>query len=409
MRSIEPSATLLLNEQSRHLEASGQKIYKFGFGQSPFLPPTFVREALAQNVHRKEYTAVQGLPVLREAVASFHQQLNQIATTADDVMIASGSKSLLFTLLAAFTEANVMIPAPAWVSYAPQARLLGHTTTRLETTFEDRWRITPSQIEHHISTKQPNILILNYPGNPDGLTYTQAEIERLADICQKHGVWVISDEIYALLTHTQAHFSFARVHPDRTFTTTGLSKWCGAGGWRLGVALLPPNLDPHLKQNLLGIASETYSCAPTPIQYAAIEAYNDVSRIEPYLEAQRNVLSQIGQFCASSLTEAGIQVHAPEGGFYLFPDFSPFRAALMQRGIETVTALCSTLLAETGVAVLPAHAFGFDESMLAARLAYVDFDDPLVQNQLAEPFDLGKHAPKMLEGIQSLCEWVKGL
>src|SRR5689334_3286852 len=121
LRKIEKSQTLLLNEQSRSLEQNGKKVYKFGFGQSPFLPPQRVIDALKANAHRKDYSPVQGIPALREAVAEFHRKLDGIDAKAENVLIAPGSKILIYAILAAFTEADLLVCAPAWVSYVPQA------------------------------------------------------------------------------------------------------------------------------------------------------------------------------------------------------------------------------------------------------------------------------------------------
>src|SRR5580658_2457342 len=126
LRKVEKSQTLLLNEQSRRLQQEGRKIYKLGFGQSPFLPPQAAIERLQSAAQMKDYSPVQGIPELREAVARFHRQLDGVEADAADVLIAPGSKILLFIAMAAFTKADVFVPVPSWVSYIPQAHLAGH-------------------------------------------------------------------------------------------------------------------------------------------------------------------------------------------------------------------------------------------------------------------------------------------
>jgi len=403
-REVEESQTLLINTQTKKLTAQNRNIFQFGFGQSPFMPPANVQEALKNAVKHKEYSSVQGDLELRENIASFHFTHNGLKVEADDVVVAPGSKILIFNILLAFEKADVFIPAPAWVSYAPQAKLAGHHMIKLPTSFEQRWRVTPQAIHDAASVKRfkPSILILNYPGNPDGLTYTKDELIELTKAVSKYNMLVISDEIYGLLDHNIAHLSFANYYPHRTITTTGLSKWCGAGGWRFGAALISKGLEPTFKQALLGIGSETYSCAPVPVQMAARVAYQDYNETKPYINRQSQILKEIGNYCSDKLRKSNIRVHPPQGAFYLFLDFSLFREKLKRKGIVTSNEVCSKLLADTGVVLLPSLAFGFEASFLGARLAYVDFDDPGIDVN----FDIKKHCPRIIKGIEALCMWI---
>lgn len=416
MRLSRESETLLINEASRLKEGAGDTIFKFGFGQSPFLPPSHVRHTLATHADKKSYVAVQGLAELRDAVASFHTVTDGVQRCADDVLIGPGSKQLIYTVLAAFEDVDVLLVTPSWVSYEPQAALARHQVIRLETNYRSRWRLTPEQLDNALAnrpdpTKQA-LLILNYPGNPDGLSYTQEELMALAVVCRAHRVLVISDEIYGLLHHQGAHVSLASVYPEGTIVTSGLSKWCGAGGWRLGVALLPATCDPVLKQTLIGIASETYSCAPTPVQYAAIEAYQWDDRVTHYLAKQRILLGAIAQYMTDQLRRVGVKLHDPQGGFYLNPDFSGC-TALLRRGISTSDQLAQSLLKEADVAVLPGTAFGYAKNTLVARIAYVDFDgeaalDVLEQEALSGEALVAASCPKIVTGTTRLCEWIAG-
>ena len=406
-REIEASQTLLINTQSKYLESTGEQIFKFGFGQSPFMPPARVVESLRKVAHDKSYTAVQGDLELRNLMAAFHKEHNGLEVLPDNIFVAPGSKILLFNILMAFENADVLIPSPAWVSYAPQAKLAGHHLVKVKTTFEKRWRIHPEDIEEALRQKhhKASILILNYPGNPDGLTYSREELKELALCADRNDILVLSDEIYGLLNHNQSHYSFASFYPRKTITTTGLSKWCGAGGWRLGAAFLSESIDRKFKEAFLGIGSETYSCAPAPVQQAAKSAYESYSAVENYLSWQNGILKSIGMYCAEQLAEVGLLVHPPEGGFYLFPDFSPHEETLRKKGIETCNDLCSLILLETGVALLPANAFGFDESCMAARLAYVDFAPP---DELIS-FYLERDCPRVIEGITRIKAWIRRL
>ena len=420
-RTVEQSQTLLLNEQSRRLEHEGREVFKFGFGQSPFPPLPAAVEALRAHAAAKDYTPVQGLPALCERVAAFHRAAEGLDTAPERVLVAPGSKLLLYGVMACFASADVLIPAPAWVSYAPQARLLGHAVIPVHTGFGQRWRVTPQALERALACKvdlqRPTLLVLNHPGNPDGLGYTETELQALAPLLQRHRVLVIADEIYGLLDHRGAHVSLARHHPEGTIVTGGLSKWCGAGGWRLGVAMLPRALGGDFRQALLGIASETWSCAPLPVQHAACAAYEWNAEVRDYLAHQRRLLAHLGGWIAQRLQAAGVRVHPPTGGFYLFPDFSGHAEALARSGIRSSQQLCEALLRDAGVALLPGEAFGMPPQALCARLAYVEFDGEAAlaaSRRIGLPTPLGAHDQqalfgKAMRGTQRMADWLDAL
>lgn len=414
--SIGKSGTLSLNEKSKQLEQSGHTIYKFGFGESPFLPLPHVREALESASHRKDYTPVTGLPALREKIAEFHSEIDGYPIDARQVLVAPGTKPLLNNLMQAFQDANVFLPAPSWVSYAPQATIAQHDIFQIPTSYEDRWRVTPANLDevltNHSDSSKHNLMVLNYPGNPDGLTYSRQELLDLTEILRKHRVWVISDEIYGLLHHEGQHVSLATVYPERTMVTTGLSKWSGAGGWRLGALILPSDAPVGLTDALVGLGSETYSCAAAPIQVAAMSAYELDENLYQYLAGQRKIIGAIGRQLHQILSSAGLQIHPPQGGFYLLLDFSPFADTFKGRGIESDSQLCERLMDEIGVALLPGTAFGMPSDAFTARLAYVDFDGTSALADIASFNDnnaetfVAQHASKMIDGTRLLCEWL---
>lgn len=380
---------------------------RFGFGQSPFLPPPNVLRALEKSAHHKEYTSVQGDPELRSLMSDFHRRHNGLKVDPDHILVAPGSKILLYTVMLAFDRLDVLIPVPSWVSYAPQAKLAGHNIIKVHTDFNKRWRIDTEALANAIREKKckESILILNYPGNPDGLTYQKEELNEIADFARNYNITIISDEIYGLLDHNLHHHSMVEFYPERTITTTGLSKWCGAGGWRFGAAFLYDEVEKPLKEALMGIASETYSCAPAPIQMAAKEAYKSYDNIHGYLNYQVNILKEVGHHCVDTLRQEGVKIHDPQGAFYLFPDFSDYKAVLKQHGVVTSRQFCETLLSETGVALLPGTAFGCSDDALVARLAYVDFREPAVN----EAFDLHTHGAHIVEGIEKISQWLRKL
>ena len=410
-RSVATSGTLSLNEMMAALGDSGRQVYRFGFGESPFSPPPGVQAALQAARRRSEYSAVAGLPELRQKIADFHCEIDGYPIDAAQVLVAPGTKPLLYNVMQVFRHAEVYLPEPSWVSYAPQARIAGHCVHRLPTSWEARWRVVPGLLDdiitRHGRRDRAKLMLLNYPGNPDGQSYTRTELLALSEVLREHGVWVVSDEIYGLLHHRGEHVSLATLYPERTLVTTGLSKWCGAGGWRLGALILPADAPGELRAGLVGLGSETYSCASTPIQVAAQTAYELDDELRPFLAGQRLVLSAIGAAIHSALAATGIRVHPPQGGFYLLLDFRPFAQQLAARGIADDMALCNALLKATGVALLPGSAFGMAPRELTARLAYVDFDgDAALQDARDPDRDILAHAAVMLQGIEGLRNWL---
>ena len=319
-------------------------------------------------------------------------------------MIGPGSKELMF-LLQLCLEAEVLVPTPCWVSYVPHGEILGRDVRLIHTTLADRWLLSPDRLTSEITDSNPKLLIINYPGNPHGTTYSQSELEALAAVAREQKIIVLSDEIYGELHHDGAHQSLARYYPEGTIISSGLSKWCGAGGWRLGTFIFPKELQ-WLQEAMTSVASETYSTVSAPIQYAAVTAYRGEKEIESYLTVSQRILKTVGSHCAKSLNDAGLKLCSPEGAFYLFLDFSPFSL----EGVETSGALCEKVLAETGVVLLSGEAFRRPKKEMTARLAYVTFDGSKAMsaagNAASDQF-LEEQCPRVLEGIERLVNWVK--
>ncbi len=350
MKGLPPSATLAINERSNAMLAEGHRIYKFGLGQSPFPVPPQVVAALQSFAGEKDYLPVRGLRALQESVAGYLKRQIEVDRPAAQVIIGPGSKELMFITQLVY-EAELLVPNPSWVSYVPQARLLGRPHTWLPTDQGNGWKLTPDTLDAHC-TREPGragLLILNYPSNPTGVTFNAAELQALAVVARKHGVLVVSDEIYGHVDHDGNHTSIASHYPEGTIISTGLSKWAGAGGWRLGVYSLPKELE-WLAKAMSAVASETFTSVSAPIQHASITAFDGSPEITGYLRDCRRILSALGGYCAARLRDAGASVAEPEGGFYLFPDFSPLQSRMQERGISSSTRLTESLLSDTGVA-----------------------------------------------------------
>ncbi len=409
---LSDSATVAINERSNALRAQGRDIVKLGLGQSPFPVPDAVVAALRSHAHEKDYLPVKGLPLLRDAVAEFHARRDGIeGRSGEDVVIGPGTKELLFLLQLVY-GANLVIPSPAWVSYAPQAQLLGRPWHAVDTDPLDGWRLTPQALDALCIAQgpRPRILVLNYPCNPTGLTLDAERLEGIAEVARRHEMVVLSDEIYGELHHAGGHVSIARFYPEGTIVSAGLSKWCGAGGWRLGTFLYPPELH-WLRDAVAVAASETFTSVSAPIQYAAVTAFQPSSAIEDYLDRSRRVLRALGPWCAAQLRGAGAHCPDPEGGFYLLPDLGRLRDVLETRGIFSARSVCEALLESTGVAVLPGADFGRPAMELTVRLAYVDFDGAAAlaaaqPGAALDPDWLRAHCPRVVSGIERMVGWL---
>jgi len=415
VRELSQSATLAINERCTQLRSEGRDVFRLGLGQSPFPVAAPVVQELRANAHQKDHLPVKGLPLLRQAIANYHRRQEGVEYSADDVLIGPGSKELMFLVQLVY-YGDLVIPTPSWVSYAPQATIIGRHIRWVSTSPEDGWRITPEGLDALCrgDPRRPRIVILNYPNNPSGMTYGIDELEALAEVARRYRVIMLSDEIYGEVQFNGQHASIARFYPEGTIISAGLSKWCGAGGWRLGTFVFPSNLH-WLLDAMAVVASETFISTSAPIQRAAVRAYEGGIEIERYLWNSRRILQRLGVEVAKRLQAVNGNVGIPEGGFYIFPDFGPFHAEPKQRGIDTSIKLCDRLLEDTGVAILPGSEFGRPADELTARTAFVDFDGaralvsaetvPL-DSELPEDF-LTQHCSTVLTGVDRICDWVQ--
>lgn len=382
VRTLKPSATLVINEKSKEMIRNGKKVYKLGFGQSPFPVPETVVQALKDHAAEKDYCPVKGLWPTREAVADYMSIKHSQKFIPDNVIIGPGSKELMFLFQLAF-NGQLILPSPCWVSYEPQAQLAGKKPVFIPTTLENNWCIQPSDLEK-VCLEQgntPKYIILNYPNNPSGTTYSAEELKSLAEVCRKYNVVVVSDEIYGELTYTSEHQSIIKYYPEGTIITGGLSKWAGAGGWRFGAMIVPTHLKPLLDV-MANIASETFSAVSTPVQYAAITAYRPSKEVEEYLDAAKSALKAVGMYVYENLKALNVKMAPPQGGFYLMPDFGYYSEVFKKNGITTSHQMCQHMLENSGIAMLPGSEFARPENEFTTRLCYVDFDGKLVLEKI---------------------------
>lgn len=402
------SPTLHMNTLVKELEREGKEVFKFGFGQSPFPIAESIVNALKKNAHQKSYIDSQGLLALRSAIAAYHNKNNGNKFTADQIVIGPGSKELFF-LTQLMHKGTTLLPTPSWVSYAPQSQMIGKSVSWIPAA-DNLVEIDLKafhKILDHLSLEERKLLIINHPNNPTGYSGSEQYFKELATICDYFKVSVISDEIYAdtYFADVQQH-SMQEFHPDQTIISNGLSKWAGAGGWRLGYFIFPKEMDA-LKKKVISACSETFSCASSPIQYAAITAFEESEELDNYKIRIQNILKFVSDYIVKRLQNNDVQLTPASGGFYVFPNFENYRFSLAARGIETSDDLCHKLLEETGVALLSGSCFGYESKALLARLAYVDFDGAKVMNLAKDVLDISKHFPKIEKGIDLLIKWLK--
>jgi aspartate aminotransferase len=399
VKGLEPSSTLRINEISRELEEKGEKIVRFGFGQSPFQIPKNIVRALKDNAYQNKYLPMQGLKELRETVAKYTSVKKNYNYKSENVIIGPGSKELMFLLHVLF-DGEIILPAPSWVSYAPQAILGGNKIQVIQTKRENNWFPTGVEIEEVISKdKNKNyLLFLNSPNNPSGQVCEN--LKEISEITKKYNLIILSDEIYSELSFEKNFKSISSFCPEKTIISTGLSKWCGAGGWRLGYFIVPDSLN-ILKDSINVLASETFSAVSAPIQYAAITAYS--SDHSEYINKSRNILKIVGNYVYENLKSNKVLVDKPQGGFYLMPEF-------LNKRFNTSSEMCNNILKETGVALLPGSDFGFDKKKMLARLSFTDFDGEEFMSQIQNEQEIDKKlilkfAPKVVEGVEKLKKW----
>ena len=410
---VPKSATLAINEKSKQLILEGKDVIRLGLGQSPFPVPDRMVSALQAYAAIKDYMAVQGYLPLREAISGFIQHTEGLERSADQIIIGPGSKELLFGLQMVL-DCDLILPAPSWVSYDPQARLLGRNVHWLNCYSEDGWKLTADTLEQHCQNHKgrPQLLILNSPNNPSGACFLESELIALAAVARKFNLIILSDEIYSELHFRGEHQSIARYYPEGTIISNGISKWAGAGGWRLGFFCFPNELRAVL-DSMITLASETYTSVSAPIQMASILAFEDSSSILDYIHACRKIMAHIGRHLSALLNQQNIQVVTPEGGFYVLADFTYFRDALTTAGITNANQLAQALLEHTGVAALPGDDFGLKQGLLL-RMAFVDFDGHKLLNQVLKDaeYPLNADTPELVHLFSvadKLGEWLNNL
>ena len=396
LKDLHPSSTLLINEICKDLTSKGKTVYQFGFGQSPFPVPDKIVQALKDNAHQKDYLPSKGLLKLRKSISNFLTDKGYKNLNHENIIIGPGSKELMFLLQIAF-DGEIILPVPSWVSYAPQAIIAKNKYHWIQTEKKTNWHISPEHIDKiatQIESKN-KLIILNSPNNPSGTNIHL--LKELGEVFTKHNFTVLSDEIYSELYFKDNYKSISHFHKN-TIVSSSLSKWAGAGGWRVGYFAVP-NCLIEIFEKLAILGTETFSAVSAPSQFAAITAYSD--NHSKYLNKVKKILHVIAHYVYEKLKQINVEMIEPEGGFYLMPDFTK----LLSHKFKSSKLFCKTLLDETGVAVLPGSDFGFSHDKLIFRLSYVDFDGSeflKANDEEISEKNLNKYAPKIVEGINQI-------
>jgi aspartate/methionine/tyrosine aminotransferase len=375
-RGVPVSATLAANEALASRRSRGEPVLPLAFGESGLPVHPLLAAELADTADRGAYGPVAGTEELRTAAAGYWTR-RSLPTIPAAVVAGPGSKALLFgTMLALGTD--IAVPRPSWVSYAAQAALVGTTPHFVSAVPGEGGICDPAALHAAVRASWANgrrigAVLVTLPDNPTGRLASPQAVRELCAVAERHGLVIISDEIYRDLVHDPAApiLSPAQVAPHRTVVTTALSKNLAVGGWRIGVARMPDGATGEaLRERLLGIASEIWSAPAGPVQHAAAVALDEPAELADRVDRSRALHAAVCQEVARLCLAAGLDVAPPQAAFYLYPDFAPLRFRLSARfGVSTGADLAKLLLHRYGAGTLPGSAFGESASSLRLRLA----------------------------------------
>lgn len=371
---IKRSATLAINEKIDLHRASGRPVVHLGFGEAglPVLPE--VVEVLSDAATKNAYGPVAGTLDVRRAAANYFTR-RELPSSADQIILAPGSKALLYAALAAL-PGDVILPVPSWVSYAAQASLTGKRIVGVPIPREAGGVPDPAQLEEALASARadgadPKIMILTVPDNPTGTLAGVDLLKRVCELADQQGIMIISDEIYRDVGYQPwSHLSPATLLPERTIVTSGLSKSMALGGWRIGFARIPDGpIGRDLYERIIGVASEVWSSLALPMQQAAAFVLDEPTAVTEHVKASRRLHAAVSLAVFEVFRQAGADCRTPTAGFYCYPDLEPLRPALLGRGLRSGLALTDHLLERHGVAVLAGEHFGDDPSAYRFRVA----------------------------------------
>lgn len=367
--NVSPSLTLAITAKAKAMKAAGEDVVSFGVGEPDFPTPAHIVEAAKRALDdgQTKYTPSSGLPALKKAICKKLQEENGLSYEPSQIIVSNGAKHSVFNVCYALLNEGdeAIIPAPYWLTYPEAVKLCGGVPVTVETCAENGFKMTAEQLEKAITPKT-KLLIFNSPCNPTGAVYTKEEIVSIAEVCVKHGVFVLSDEIYEKLLYNGAkHFSFAAVSKeakDLTVTVNGVSKTYAMTGFRVGYLAAPKDIAAAIDS----FQSHATSNACTTSQYAAIEALSSSeeevkSMVDIYARRREKLLALIAGV-------RGADCVVPEGAFYVMMRVSSlYNKTWKGKKIQGSVDFAAALLEEEKAAVIPGACFGADEYV---RLSY---------------------------------------
>jgi aspartate aminotransferase len=368
---VKPSATIAVTDKARVLKAAGRDIIGLGAGEPDFDTPANIKLAAIHAIEagKTKYTAVDGIPELKEAIIAKFQREHDLTYKPTQVIVGTGGKQVLYNALMATINPGdeVIIPAPYWVSYPEMVALAGGEPVAVVCTAEHGFKLQPDELEKAITPKTKWI-ILNSPSNPTGTAYTRADLKAITDVLVKHPqVWVMTDDMYEHLVYDDFVFSTpAQVEPklfDRTLTVNGVSKAYCMTGWRIGYAGGPA----ELIKAMATIQSQSTSNPSSISQWASVEA---LTGPQDFIPVNNKIFKERRDLVVSMLNQAkGIDCPRPQGAFYVYPSCGGTigKTAPSGKAIGNDEDFVTELLEAEGVAVVQGSAFGLGP---AFRISY---------------------------------------
>ena len=362
---IQPSATLAITAKEKALKAQGIDVVGFGAGEPDFDSPDYVKEAAVEAIKKgyTKYTPVGGIDQLKDAIIERMKQDYGFGYEKAELVVSCGAKHTLFNLTQAIIEAGdeVIIPAPYWVSYPEQVTFAEGTPVILETREEDGFRIDPDELKKLITPKT-KALVLNYPSNPTGVTYSEAELRAIVDVAMAAGLTIISDEIYDKIIYDGAkHTPVASLGEDvkkATILVNGASKTYSMTGWRIGFAAG----DKDVIKAMANIQGQSTSNPTSIAQWAAVSAYASpqdliTQRTAEFEKRKDYIVDRLNSI-------PGIKCVSPKGAFYAFPNVSAcYGKSFNGKAVNSSLDFTGFLLDEAKVAVVPGDSFGADSNV----------------------------------------------
>ncbi|WP_425408323.1 pyridoxal phosphate-dependent aminotransferase [Hyphococcus sp.] len=359
---IKPSPTMAVTQKAAELKAAGRDVISLSAGEPDFDTPDFVKDAAVKAIRdgKTKYTAVDGMPELKDAIAAKFNRDNNLTYDVSQISVAPGGKAIIFNALLATINPGdeVIVPAPFWVSYPDMTLLAGGTPIIVKTDADSNFKLTPAALENAI-TPRTKWFIFNSPSNPTGAAYTRGEIKALTDVLLKHPhVWVMTDDIYEHIIYDDFKFTTpAQIEPgllDRTLTVNGVSKAYAMTGWRIGFAGGPQGLIKAMAK----IMSQSTSNPCSISQWASVAALDGD---QSFLADRNAAFKSRRDMVVKMLNEVeGINCARPEGAFYVYPSCAGLINKKTPSGavIKNDEDFVLELLKAEGVAAVFGAAFG---------------------------------------------------